>query len=532
MLAKLTKRIIIINVLFFIFSLNINSQIVNENILKLVRTYDYINALYVDSINQKKIVESAIKAMLNELDPHSSYMSPEEVKELNEPLQGNFEGIGVMFNILNDTIFIINVIAGGPSEKVGVHAGDKIIKIDGENVAGKKITNKTVMSKLRGKKGTKVTISVLRRGINDLIDYTIVRDKIPITSIDAAYMITPNTGYIKLDRFAQTTNTEFETALKKLMKQNASNLIIDLSGNGGGYLEEAVALADHFLEKDKLIVYTKGLRNPRKEYVSTSYGLFEKGKLVIIVDESSASASEILAGAIQDWDRGIIVGRRSFGKGLVQRPLFLPDESMIRLTVAYYYTPSGRNIQKPFKKGENEEYEKDLYNRYNKGEMISKDSIHFADSLRFYTLQKKRIVYGGGGIMPDIFVPIDTSSYSNFYRDILRNGTLNKFVLEYIDKNRASIQRKYPKFEQFKMNFDASSLFEPFVEYAKLDSIKVDSTQVQTSKTNIIKLIKANIARDIWNTSEFFEIYNESDPMVQEAIKAIEDYDKLLNSDK
>jgi carboxyl-terminal processing protease len=497
-----------------------NSQFLNENSFKLSRTLDYINALYVDTVNQQKLVETAIREMLNELDPHSSYLTAQEVKEMNEPLQGNFEGIGVTFNILNDTIFIINPIAGGPSERVGVLAGDKIIKIDGENVAGKKITNKFVFSKLRGAKGTKVTISVLRRGEKELLDFNITRDRIPIYSIDAVYMVDNETGYIKLDRFAQTTDKEFESALKKLQDKKMKNLILDLSDNGGGYLEEAVILADHFLDDDKLVVYTKGVHNPKQEYRAKTKGMFEKGKLVIIIDENSASASEILSGAIQDWDRGIIVGRRSFGKGLVQRPLMYPDGSMLKLTIAHYYTPSGRDIQKSYKKGV-DEYEKDIFNRYNNGELSNKDSIHFPDSLKRYTLSLNRPIYGGGGIMPDIFVPIDTSMYSDYYRDIIRKGILNKFILNYIDEHRKELSAKYPEFSLFKKSFQADSLLKQLVVYADKDGLKPNDAQINTSKPVLLKLIKAYIARDVWDSSEFFDIFNQDDPMFIEALKAI-----------
>jgi carboxyl-terminal processing protease len=506
--------------LIIFISNQINAQLFNENSFKFNRTLDYINALYVDTVNQQKLVETAIREMLNELDPHSSYLTAQEVKEMNEPLQGNFEGIGVTFNILNDTIFIINPIAGGPSERVGVMSGDKIIRIDGENVAGKKINNKFVFSKLRGAKGTKVTISVLRKGEKELLDFTITRDKIPIYSIDAVYMVDKETGYIKLDRFAQTSDIEFEKAIKKLKESKVKNLILDLSDNGGGYLEEAVLLADHFLDEDKLIVYTKGVHSPKQEYKSRNLDLFEKGKLVVIIDENSASASEIFAGAIQDWDRGIIIGRRSFGKGLVQRPLMYPDGSMLRLTIAHYYTPSGRDIQKPYSKGF-DEYEKDIINRYNNGELSNKDSIHFPDSLKCYTLIKQRVIYGGGGIMPDIFVPIDTSNYSEYYRDLIRKGILNKFVLNYIDENRIELSTKYPDFKTFKSNFASDTLLKKLVVFADKEGLNPNDEQINTSKTVLIKLLKAYIARDLWDSNEFFEIYNEDDPIFLEAIKAI-----------
>ena len=508
----------------------INAQMpfLNENSFKITRTLDYLNSLYVDTVNQSALAETAIRAMVKELDPHSAYLNVDEVKELNEPLQGNFEGIGVSFNILNDTIFIINTIAGGPSEKVGVMGGDRIIKIDGELVAGIKITNKTVFKKLRGNKGTKVVISVLRKGSKNLIDFTITRDRIPIYSIDAAYMLNKEIGYIKLDRFSQTTNEEFAKALKKLQSQKMKSLILDLTGNGGGLLDEAAMLADQFLDKDKLLVYTKGRKARRQEFFSTSQGLFEKGKLVLMIDENSASASEILSGAIQDWDRGIIVGRRSFGKGLVQRPLMYPDGSMLKLTIAHYYTPSGRDIQRPYKNGNSDDYYNDFVNRYKHNELSNKDSIHFVDSLKKSTLVQKRTVFGGGGIMPDIFVPIDTSMYSDYYRDLLRNGTIYKFVLNYIDTNRTTLKKQYPDFQKFNTLYSADQLFPAIIEFANKDSIKFNQQQFDQSKNAISRLLKAYIARDIWESSEFFQVFNADDPIIKEAIKAIEQYDSII----
>ncbi len=512
-----------------LFISTLSAQFFNENSLKVVRALEYINALYVDTINPKQLAEAAINGMLNELDPHSTYLNPDQVKEMNESIQGNFEGIGVSFNILNDTIFIINVIPGGPSQKVGVQSGDKIIKINGEIVANKKITNKEVMNKLRGPKGTKVTISVLRRGMPQLVDFTIIRDKIPLKSVDATYMIDQETGYIKLDRFSQTTRFEIEKSLKTLLDQKAKNIIIDLTDNGGGILDEAVMLADQFLGNDKLIVYTKGAHSPRQEYKATGTGLFEKGKLIVLINENSASASEIFAGAIQDWDRGIIVGRRSFGKGLVQRPILFSDGSMIRLTVAHYFTPTGRDIQKPYKKGSNKEYENDIINRYKSGELTNKDSIHLPDSLKYYTLFNKRIVYGGGGIMPDVFVPLDTSKVNSLYRDAFRTGAFNRFVLTYVDNNRDKINQEFPSFAVFKKNFSTETLYFQLIDFLKKEKIEIKEEDIENSKLLMCRLLKAFIARDIWDSNEFYEIYNEDDPIIQKALKVLsEDYDGLL----
>jgi carboxyl-terminal processing protease len=399
-------------------------------------------------------------------------------------------------------------------------AGDKIIKIEGKTVAGIKITNNDVFSKLRGAKGTKVTISVLRKGVKELIDFTITRDKIPIYSIDAVYMISPGVGYIKLNRFAQTTGKEFEAAMDKLKDLKINSLILDLTDNGGGYLEEAAFLADQFLSEGKLIVYTQGVHSPVQKYTSTSKGSFEKGKLVIMIDEGSASASEILAGAIQDWDRGMIVGRRSFGKGLVQRPLFFDDGSMLRLTIARYYTPAGRLIQKPYTDG-SDAYEKDLINRYNNGELSNKDSIHFPDSLKNYTLVEKRVVYGGGGIMPDYFVALDTTGYTNLYRDVIRKGTLNKFVLNYIDQNRAQLKSTYPSFDVYKTKFNVDPILAELIKYAEKEGIKTNEKEIETSKQMISRFLKAYIARDLWDSSEFYQIINEEDPIVKKALETI-----------
>jgi carboxyl-terminal processing protease len=425
---------------------------------------------------------------------------------------------------------VVNPIPGGPSEKLGVIAGDRIIKIDGKNVAGIKISNNDVFSKLRGKKGTIVTISVLRHNYKNLIDFTITRDKIPIYSIDAKYMLMPEVGYIKLNRFAQTTGKEMEEAMQILLKKGMESLVLDLTGNGGGYLEEAVNLADHFLDKKKLIVYTKGEHSPQQNYESTSYGLFEKGKLIVLIDESSASASEILAGAIQDWDRGIIIGRRSFGKGLVQRPFYLPDASMLRLTVARYYTPGGRSIQKSYEKGYND-YEKDLLKRYTQGEFSNKDSIHFNDSLKSFTLVNKRVVYGGGGIMPDIFVPIDTLGYTDYYRDILRKGILNRFVIDYIDKHRDNLKATYTNFESYKNTFTINAeILSELRKFAETDSVKTTNEQFEKSKDEISKLLIAYIARDLWDSSEFYEIFNADEPIINKAKEVINNWDNTQKS--
>lgn len=501
------------------------SQVVYEQTFKFGRVLEWIDKYYVDSVDQKDIVENAIIEVLKELDPHSSYLTKKEVEEMNEPLQGNFEGIGISFNILNDTIFVISAISGGPSEKVGIKAGDRIIKVEGENVAGVGITNNDVFRLLRGSKGTKVTVTVLRRSINETIDFTIIRDKIPIFSVDASYKVKDNIGYIKINRFSLTTIEEFKEALEELKTEGVNTLILDLTGNGGGYLEVAIRLADQFLDDEKLIVYTEGTNNPRREYNATSRGEFETGNILVITDEGSASASEIVAGAIQDWDRGIIIGRRSFGKGLVQRPLRLPDSSMVRLTVARYYTPTGRLIQKPYDMSKSE-YDKDIINRYNNGELLYKDSTHFPDSLKYYTLKDSRIVYGGGGIMPDFFIPIDTLYYSDYYRSLISKGILNQFTLNYVDNNRAKLNRTYHEFVVFQNNFEVTDkLLDDLKKYAENEGLPVNEEGLETSSGKIKLLMKAYIARDLWTTSEFYEIVNEQEPRYKKAIDICDNWD-------
>lgn len=523
----INRRPFILFIFLFLGNL-VNAQIFNENTFKISKVLDWVDSYYVDSVNQDEIVEKTITYILKELDPHSTYISQEEVQRMNEPLEGEFEGIGISFNILYDTLYVVSPISGGPSEKVGLMSGDRIIKIDGENVAGIGLKNSDVFSKLRGKKGTQVDISILRREHKELMDFTITRDKIPIFSVDASYMIDNETGYIKVNRFSSTTLDEFEKATQKLKEQNVKNLILDLQGNGGGYLDMAVKLSDEFLEEDKLIVYTDGINSSRREYTSTDKGSFEKGKVVVLLDEGSASASEIVAGALQDWDRAVIIGRRSFGKGLVQRQLILPDGSMIRLTIARYYTPTGRLIQKPYDEGY-DAYVHDLADRDLRGEYYSPDSINLPDSLKYYTLNKKRTVYGGGGIMPNIFIPVDTSDYSNYYRDLIRGGVLYRYALNYVDKNRKDILSEYKSFENFKDNFVMSDKqYKSLYKFALNEGIKTEESEIYTSKEKISFLFKAYLVRDIWDSSEFYEVLNEDSDAFQKALFVINNWDKSL----
>jgi len=507
------------------------AQLFEENLQKLQMTWQIINAFYVDTVNQQKLTENAITGMLKSLDPHSVYISADEVKAMNEPLDGSFEGIGVEFNILEDTLMVVNPISGGPSEKVGIMAGDRIVTVDGDNVAGIGLKNSDVFKLLRGAKGTTVSLGIHRRGENEILTFLVERDKIPIFSVDAAYMATSETGYIRISRFAITTNDEFISAMEKLRGEGVKDLILDLRGNGGGYLKAAIDIADEFLGNKKLIVYTEGITSSKKEHYSTNRGLSQDGRLIVMIDEGSASASEIVSGAIQDWDRGVVLGRRSFGKGLVQRPFSLPDGSMIRLTIAKYYTPSGRCIQKDYTHGI-DAYHMEVYDRMKDGELFSKDSVRMADSLVYETKVLKRTVYGGGGIMPDVYVPMDTSMYSNYYRDVIAKGILNRFVLNYVDENRKSLESRFSYFKDFNKKFVIDeSLMSALIAKAEKAGVKMNEAEFKKSEKHLRTQMKALIARDLWSTSEYFEVIN---PLNKEYRKAIElmgsktEYSKLL----
>jgi carboxyl-terminal processing protease len=479
-----------------------------------------INYYYVDSSDAVRLTESAITGMLKELDPHSVYLSKEEVKKANEPLQGNFEGVGIQFQLFHDTILVIAAVPGGPSDKLGIMAGDKIITIDGEEAFGKKVTNNFVMERLRGPKGTKVNVGLLRKGRSGLIDYTIVRDKIPLNSVDATFMLDNETGYIKLTRFARTSLTEVRESIASLRKSGMKNLILDLRNNSGGFLDIAIDLSDEFLPADRLIVYTEGLRSPRMEFKATSRGNFEKGRLIVMVNESSASASEIVAGAVQDWDRGLVIGRRSFGKGLVQRPFTLPDSSVVRLTTARYYTPSGRSIQKPYDAGV-EDYFADLTNRFRHGEFVSADSIRFPDSIKYFT-PSKRVVYGGGGIMPDVFIPFDTATSSKYYTDLWRKGLLNEYTINYLDGKRELLLNAYPDVSSFLKHFDTGDEFlNEFVAFAATGGVPEDSEGLERSGREIRYILKGMIARNLYDVSAYYEAISPVDHELMQAFEAI-----------
>lgn len=504
------------------FMVEAQNKLLNSPARKLQLAEFAIANLYVDDVDEDKLVEDAIIKMLEELDPHSTYSDPEEVKKLNEPLVGNFDGIGVQFNMATDTLFVIQPVSGGPSEKVGILAGDRIIEVNDTVIAGVKMNTEEIMRRLRGPKGTKVNLKIMRRGVKELLPFTVKRDKIPVYSLDASYMMTKSTGYIRISRFAATTADEFEEALHKLQEKGMRNLILDLQGNGGGYLNAAIEIANHVLEKGELIVYTEGKRNPRTEFKARGNGDFRKGKLVVLVDEFSASASEIVTGAIQDWDRGTVVGRRTFGKGLVQRPIDLPDGSMIRLTVARYYTPSGRCIQKPYESIE--QYNRDLIERYNRGEMQSADSIHFPDSLKTKTLKKGRIVYGGGGIMPDYFVPIDTTYYTDYYLALRDKGAIVQQNLKLIDANRSEWKEKYKTFDRFNKRFEVTDkMLADLIALGKTLGVEYKEDEYNTALPLIKTQLKALIARDLWDMNEYFQVINSMNETVQKGLELVED---------
>ncbi len=500
---------------------------------KLLMAEQVIERFYVDSVDAGNMVQDAIVAMLKTLDPHSSYSDPEETKELTTPLEGNFSGIGVQFNMLNDTLFVIQTTSGGPSEKVGILPGDRIVQAGDSVIAGRKLPNSRIIKILRGPKGSEVDLKVLRRGEAQPIVFHVVRDDIPVYSVDAAYMADPTTGYIRVSRFGEETDKEFEAALEKLRKQGMKNLIVDLEDNGGGYLQAAHQLASHFLDKGDMVVYTDAPKMGRTVYAVEKPGNFNKGRLVIMANQYSASASEILSGAVQDNDRGLIVGRRTFGKGLVQRPFPFPDGSMIRLTVSRYYTPSGRSIQKPYAPGDEESYRKDILHRYEAGEFSSADSIHLPDSLRFETLHNHRPVYGGGGIMPDLFVPIDTTAFSPYYRNLVAKGILNRFCITYVDRNRSQLNREYPDVDAFIAKFSVdSAMIDDIVKLGVADSVKLDSVQLERSRPMIETIVKGVIARDLFDTSAYFRVVNpQLSPVYREALGLINDerrYNRLL----
>lgn len=498
---------------YSLFSQNPSYQ---QNSNKMAQMLRAINDMYVDTVNFDPLVEKGIVEMLKELDPHSVYIPKKDVQQTNEPLEGKFDGIGVTFQLIKDTINVMEVIPDGPSDKVGLRAGDKIVKVDTAIACGKHVNNKWVQSHLRGVKGTKVVVGVKRGRNPEILEFTITRDKIPMNSVNVSFMVDDKTGYIKLDRFAMTSPNEVHTALTKLTARGMKNLILDLRGNGGGYLDVAFQISNIFLGADQMIVYTDNFRKTGQQFKSNGKGEFQKGKLIVLVDEGSASASEIVSGCIQDWDRGLVVGRRTFGKGLVQKPLYLNDQSMVRLTISHYYTPTGRCIQKPYDDGV-ESYLNDINNRSKHGEFLTADSIKFPDSLK-YTTPRGRVVYGGGGIMPDIFIPLDTSKYSTFYNELARKGIFGSFTMDYMETNREAMKAKYPTFEDYKQNFVIDDkLYNDFIQYAKKEGV-TDSVKFVFS-AYLQGFVKENKGKLDSMYSKNFDNKAEFDKMLAEYIQ-------------
>lgn len=482
-----------------------------------------ITNLYVDSVDEQKMVEDGIRGMLEKLDPHSSYTTAKETKAMNEPLQGSFEGVGIQFNVSQDTLLVIQPTLGGPSEKVGIMAGDRIVAVNDTAIAGVKMSRDEMMRRLRGKKGSKVALTVVRRGIADRLSFTVTRDKIPVKTVDAVYMIRPNVGYIRIGSFGATTYEEFMEGVDSLKRKGMVDLVLDLQENGGGYMQSAIRIANEFLRKNDLIVYTEGRRSKRQEYSANGGGRLLDGRVMVLVNEYSASAAEIVTGALQDQDRAQVVGRRSFGKGLVQRPIEFKDGSMIRLTIAHYYTPSGRCIQKPYTKGDKEDYAMDIEKRFKHGELYSADSIHFADSLKYETLRRHRTVYGGGGIMPDFFVPLDTTQYTPFHRQLAAKSFIINASLRYIDSHRKELRKRYTSFDKFSAEFTIpATVTDALIADAAKDGVKPkDDAELQATMPQLKLQLKALVARDLWDMSQYFAVINESNHIVMKAVELL-----------
>ena len=526
------KKIAIAILLTTAFTALVGAQRMGSSSLQKMLNAQYaISNFYVDTVNDDRLAEEAIKGMLESLDPHSSYTDAKETKELEEPLQGEVSGIGIQFNMKQDTLYVIQTIVGGPSEKVGIIAGDRIVTVNDTSIAGVKMKNSDIQKRLRGKKGTKVTVQVKRGNNPELITFRITRDKIPLYSVDACYMLDDKTGYLQISRFGAKTHEEMVEGIEKLRKQGMKQLIIDLGNNGGGYLNAAIDMCNEFLQRRQLIVYTQGNNSPRQEGNADGLGHYKDLKMVVIVDQFSASASEIFSGAMQDWDRAVVVGRRTYGKGLVQRPFRFDDGSMMRLTVARYYTPSGRCIQKPYTKGDKKHYDEDLVDRYKEGEYYHLDSIQFNDSLSYKTLKNGRTIYGGGGIMPDVFVPVDTTENSKYYRDLMAKGIFNLYAVDYVDKHRSAIKSTYSTLTDFDKRFALTEGdLRQFIAMGEKDSVKYDEKQYRTSETLIKTVLKGLIARDVYaDPGAYTMIINHRNHDVLEALRVIND-DRLFNS--
>ncbi len=513
------KRIFLISFLSVISCGIVFSQNnINNHITKFGQLLFYIDNYYLDTVSSDTLSEEAIKRVVSLLDPHSSYISAKDVKAMNEPLEGNFEGVGIEFMIIHDTLVVSATISGGPSEKVGLRAGDRIIEIDGENIASIGLTNQMVFSYLRGPKDSRVNLRVIRKGVTSTLDFEIIRDKIPINSVEAAYEAIPGVIYVKLSRFANNSSREIINALLGLNIKKIDGFILDLRGNSGGFLGTALEISNFFLESGQTIVYTEGTKVPTRKEVAKGTGFYRSGALAILIDENSASASEIVAGAIQDWDRGAIIGRRSFGKGLVQQMLPMADGSQLRLTVARYHTPSGRVIQTPYETGSKEQYYREFLERFERGESTNKDSIHFKESLLFKTMIKGRDVYGGGGIMPDIFVPADTSFYSNYYASLLRRGVVLEFTNDYSDRYREVLLPRFPEFSQFNIGYHISEDFmTKLIDFASSKGVEFNQQEFDRSKNEIKIYIKALIARSLYGNSSYYRVINSSNDKIFEA---------------
>ena len=525
------KKIFFVVGILLALSLSINAQrtmSMPQAMQKLLNAEYAISSLYVDSVNEDKLIEEAIKGMLQSLDPHSSYTDAKETKELEEPLQGEFSGVGIQFNMNKDTLYVIQTVPGGPSERVGVLAGDRIIYVNDTVIAGVKMRNSDIQKRLRGKKGTQVTIKVKRPNVKELITFRITRDNIPVHSIDASYMLDDHTGYLRISRFGAKTHEEMMEAMKDLKKQGMTQLVMDLSDNGGGYLNAAIDMCNEFLDRGQLMVYTEGENSPRNEANANGWGSYKDLHMVVMVNQYSASAAEIFAGAMQDWDRAVIVGRRTFGKGLVQRPFKFEDGSMMRLTVARYYTPSGRCIQKPYNRGDKKAYENELLERANEGEYYCLDSIQFNDSLRYTTRLNGRTIYGGGGVMPDVYVPIDTTEYSTYYRDLTAKGIINQYVIQYVDKNRKSISKQFATLQDFDGGFTVTDdMMRDFIAMGEKDSVKYDEEKYRTSEQLIKDIIKGLIARDVYSDQSAYNvIINHRNRDLQAAVAVLNDRDR------
>lgn len=498
---------------------------VENAVRKLMIATVMTNNYYVEEVDCNKLVEDAIRGMIEKLDPHSAYTTPKETKAFNEPLKGSFEGIGVQFNMLEDTLMVIQPVVKGPSEKVGVLAGDRIITVNDTTIAGVKMSREEIMNRLRGPKGSKVKLGIKRDGIKDLVYFTVVRDKIPVNTLEAAYMVTPTIGLVRFGSFGSTTRDEVRKAILDLKAQGMQSLILDLQQNGGGLLDVSADIASFFLNKGDMVVYTKGRNVPSREFRCKDDMIFD-GQMVVLIDEYSASAAEILSGAIQDHDRGLIVGRRSYGKGLVQQPLDLPDGSMIRLTIAHYYTPSGRCVQKPYTKGKKDDYNKDVLNRLNSGELTCLDSViaHMPDSLKYQTLRKHRTVYGGGGIMPDYFIPLDTTHFTRYYREISARSYVINASLRYLDKNRKRLSKQYATFEKFDEAFEMpTEVIEKIFTDAEKQGIKPkDEDERQQTIPQLKLTLKALVARDLWDMTEYYRVVNSQNESVKKAIELLQ----------